>query len=112
MTATDIAGVARSYLASEDAFAFVKQLHGKNLIVPIVGDFAGPHAIRRAGEYARRHGVTVTAFYASNVEVYLTRKKSILFCGNLAALPHDARTWFIGSKRTERLVAKLKGCGG
>jgi hypothetical protein len=111
MTARDITGVARSYLASEEAFAFVKDLQSKNLIVPLVGDFAGPHAIRRIGDYARGHGTIVTAFYASNVEVYLTRQRTARFCGNLAALPHDSRSWFIGSKRMEPLTSKLKSCG-
>jgi len=44
MTATDISRQSRSYLASEEAFAFVKDLHARNLIVPVVGDFGGPDA--------------------------------------------------------------------
>jgi hypothetical protein len=110
MTARDLTGVARSYLASEEAFAFVKDLQSKNLIVPLVGDFAGPHTLRRIGEYARSHRTIVTVFYASNVEVYLTRQRTARFCSNLAALPHDSRSWFIGSKRMEPLTSKLKSC--
>ena len=44
------------YLASEDSFAFVKSLQQKNLIVPIVGDFAGPKALRAAGKFLRDRG--------------------------------------------------------
>jgi hypothetical protein len=62
MTAVDTGGQRRSYLATEEAFAFVKDLHARNAIVPIVGDFAGPHAIRRMGDYVRQHGGTVEAF--------------------------------------------------
>ena len=111
MTARDVAGVARSYLGSEDTFAVVKDLHSRNLIVPLVGDFAGAQTLRRIGEYAQAHAAIVTAFYASNVEVYLTRQRMARFCGNLAALPHGSRSWFVGSKRMEPLSSKLKSCG-
>lgn len=110
MSARDVAGRSRSYLATEDAFAFVKDLQARNLVVPVVGDFAGPDAIRRTGEYVRRHGAVVNAFYGSNVEVYLTREKLRAFCGSLATLPHDAHSWFIGSKGIQRFESKLKSC--
>jgi hypothetical protein len=110
MTATDIGGRNRSYLATEEGFAFLKQLHQRNLIVPVVGDFAGPSSIRLVGDYIRQHGNSVRAFYGSNVEVYLNRQQSALFCGNLAALPYDSRTWFIGSQGMRRLSAKLEVC--
>ena len=51
MKATDQAGQPRSYLASEENFQAVRAMHAKNLIVPVVGDFAGPKALRRVGQY-------------------------------------------------------------
>lgn len=75
MTATDARGVGRSYLASEDAFAFVKDLQVRNLLVPVVGDFGGPDAIRGVGDYIRQQGSVVSAFYSSNVEVYLSKEQ-------------------------------------
>ena len=90
MTASDARGVARSYLATEDAFAFVKNLHTRNLIVPIVGDFSGPSAMKSVGDYARQRGSVVSAFYSSNVEVYLTNQQMTVFCANLAALPYES----------------------
>jgi hypothetical protein len=110
MTAMDINGQYGSYLANEERFTFVKDLHTRNMIVPVVGDFAGPLAIRRVGDYIRQHAGTVSAFYASNVEVYLTRQQSAAFCGSLAALPYDSRTWFIGSKGMRVLTSKLDTC--
>ena len=71
MTATDQAGQARSYLASEENFQILREMHKKNLIVPIVGDFAGEKALRNVGRYVREHGSFVSAFYTSNVEQYL-----------------------------------------
>jgi hypothetical protein len=110
MTAIDQGGESRSYLAAEDAFAYLKTLHGRNTIVPVVGDFAGTHAIRRTGDYIREHGEVVEAFYSSNVEVYLTRQKAAAFCKNLASLPFEAATPFIDSKGMRTLGAKLRAC--
>lgn len=112
MTASDIMGRNHSYLASEEDFAFVRQLHTSNLIVPVVGDFAGPHALRRIGEYVRQHGAAVETFYGSNVEVYLNRQRQAAFCRNLGALPHTSSSWFVGSKAMQRLAVKLKSCAG
>jgi hypothetical protein len=110
MTATDVWGQPRSYLSSEEAFAFVKALQARNLIVPVVGDLAGPDALRRVGEYIRQRAAQVSAFYGSNVEVYLTRDKLRAYCGNLAALPYESGSLFIDSKEIDRFPQKLKSC--
>jgi hypothetical protein len=110
MTAADVSGHNRSFLATEESFAVVKDLHLRNMIVPIVGDFAGPQAIRGAGEYIHQHNEVVKAFYASNVEVYLNRPQTGAFCGNLTTLPYDSGTWFIGSKAMQPFATKLKSC--
>ena len=59
MTQTDGAGKFRSYLASESSYAFLRELETQNLVVPVVGDFAGPKAIRTVGAYLKAHGATV-----------------------------------------------------
>jgi hypothetical protein len=110
MTATDARGVSRSYLATEQGFAYVKDLHTRNLIVPVVGDFGAPGAIDRVGNYIRKQAGVVTAFYGSNVEVYLSRDQIATFCASLATLPSDSRTWFIGSQGLQPLTSKLKTC--
>jgi hypothetical protein len=98
MTAVDDAGVFRSYLASNASFAFVRELESNNLVVPVVGDFGGPKAIRQVAAYLKARGATVGAFYLSNVEQYLTQDgKSGAFCRNVAALPLDASSTFIRS---------------
>ena len=96
MTLTDMSGRNWSFLASEESFRFVKEMQRKNLIVPLVGDFAGPKAIRTVARYLRDHQATVSAFYLSNVEMYLLASpqwKS--FCANVAALPVDQSSTFI-----------------
>ena len=98
MTATDAAGVPRSYLASEAGFAWLKDLQIRNLVVPVVGDFGGPKAIRAIGRYLKARGATVGAFYLSNVEQYLVQDgKWNAFCANVATLPLDASSTFIRS---------------
>ncbi len=69
--ATDSAGLHRSYLATAENYRALRAMERDNLIVPVVGDFAGPKAIRGVGSYLRDHNATVTAFYLSNVEQYL-----------------------------------------
>jgi hypothetical protein len=104
MTATDEQGVSRSYLANEENFNVLKSLESKNLIVPVVGNFAGPKAIRSVGAYLKEKAGTVVAFYLSNVEQYL-QQDGIWndFCRNVAALPLDASSTFIRSVRGGRV---------
>jgi hypothetical protein len=98
MTQTDSEGVARSYLASEASFTAIKDLESRNLLIPVVGDFAGPKAIRAIGAYLKAHDARVTAFYLSNVEQYLYPDgKWTAFCRNVATLPLDASSTFIRS---------------
>ena len=100
MAATDDRGEARGFLASEETFAFVKGLESRNLLVPIVGNFSGPKAIKAVGTYLKQRGATVSAFYLSNVEEYLQRDGIWQeFCDNVSALPLDATSTFIRSSR-------------
>jgi hypothetical protein len=103
MTATDADGVGHSYLNTEENFRFLKDLEARNLLVPIVGDFAGPKAIRAVGQYLKDKGTTVSAFYLSNVEMYL-QQDGIWgrFCNNVATLPLDTTSTFIRSLRGGR----------
>ena len=98
MTATDSRGANRSYLATEASFTFLKGLQSRNLVVPVVGDFGGPKAIRAVGRFLKGHGALVSTFYLSNVEQYLIGDgKWQAFCGNVAALPLDQASTFIRS---------------
>jgi len=95
---TDWEGVPQSYLASEENFRFLKTMEEKNLIVPVMGNFAGPKAIRAVGRYARTHGSFISAFYVSNVEQYLFQDGLFdAFAKNVATLPVDERSTFIRS---------------
>jgi hypothetical protein len=93
--------------------------------VPVVGNFAGPTALRAVGAYIREHGATVAAMYLSNVEQYL-RQDGIwnIFCANVASMPLDDRSMFIRSANSGAgggsglanslgsMKEETRGCGG
>jgi hypothetical protein len=67
----------------------------KNLIVPLVGDFAGPAVIRNVARYLTERKATVGVFYISNVETYLDDTQKQAFYANVTTLPVDASSMFI-----------------
>jgi hypothetical protein len=100
MTHTDADKRAWSFLATEENYQFVREMQLKNLVIPIVGDFAGPKAVRAVSGYIKEHNGIVSAFYLSNVEVYLgeprgSREKLQDFYQNAATLPADSTSLYI-----------------
>jgi hypothetical protein len=99
MTLTDRAGKNWSFLASAENYNRVRAMQQKNLLIPIVGDFGGPKAIRMAGQYVKDHGAVVNVFYLSNVEDYIAAVWP-QYTTNIASLPIDPSSvfirWFIG----------------
>jgi hypothetical protein len=88
MTAADLTGRSWSYLASAETFESIRRMQARNLIIPVVGDFAGPKALRQIGAWLRTHGARVSLFYASNVEPYLFAAGTWrAFYENLDAMP-------------------------
>jgi len=96
---TDETGRNLGFLGSDSAYRVVRDMHRRNLIIPIVGNFSGPHALRRVGAWLGEHGARVGAFYVSNVEQYLFRQGDdwSRFYGNVGALPLDENSRFIRS---------------
>lgn len=86
---TDPAGRQANYLAADDSFQFVKSLESQDLVVPVVGDVSGPSAMAAIGRLLQERQERVSAFYISNVELYLFRQGSFArFLRNLGWLPH------------------------
>jgi hypothetical protein len=95
---TDLSGKQSNFLAGAEDYDFVRGLHRKNLIIPVVGDFSGKKALAAVGDYLRKSGLTVTAFYTSNVEQYLFESGSFgAFAENVGKLPLNDRSLFIRS---------------
>lgn len=97
-SAADSAGKNWAYLATEANYRWMKDFESKNLLVPVVGDFAGPKAIRGVAQYLKDHHATVGAFYTSNVEQYLFQDGVWeRYYHNVEALPLDSASTFIRS---------------
>jgi hypothetical protein len=102
ITATDENGANRGFLGSEALYGYVRDLERRNLIVPVVGDFAGPQAVRAVGAWLREHGARVNVFYLSNVEQYLFPRfdqedKWKRFYASVGSMPLDSTSRFIRS---------------
>jgi hypothetical protein len=95
---TDRRGRQLCYLASEDDFQFVRNLEARDLIVPVVGNLAGPKALAAIGGEIARRGEKVSAFYNSNIENYLFRDGSFQrYIENVKKLPHTDKSVVIRS---------------
>lgn len=96
MSQADPSGENQSFLGSEARFLTLRQYQIDNLIVPVVGDFAGDKALQAVGDYLRRRGLTVGTFYTSNVEDYLFRTDAwTRFFRNVGTLPIDDRSLLV-----------------
>ncbi|HEY7235827.1 MAG TPA: hypothetical protein VH539_16850 [Gemmatimonadaceae bacterium] len=94
----DRSGHQANYLASEEGFQFVKGLEARDLIIPVVGNAAGEHALSAIGQYIAEHGEKVSVLYISNVEQYLIRDGGFpQFAENVTLLPRDRRSVMIRS---------------
>ncbi len=101
MKAVDQGGFEHSFLSTEERFAWMKTFESENRLVPVMGDFAGPKALRAVGQYLASNQAVVSAFYLSNVEEYLKQDgKEKAFCENASALPIDDTSLFIRSSRS------------
>ena len=103
-------GEYASFLAQKESFDFVKNLHLRNLIIPVVGDFSGEKAIRGVSKFVRSFGGKISVFYTSNVELYLSvhydleveyrqrdKYKFMKYFENVLTLPIDESSVFIRS---------------
>ena len=98
MLEQDLTGQPRGFLNSEEDFQFIKGLHARHQILPIVGDLSGPTAIAGIGAWLTRRQLRVSAFYTSNVEFYLFRQGGFgRFVENLRRLPTHERAVIIRS---------------
>jgi len=95
---TDRQGRQQNYLSSEDFFQWLKKFQAENRLIPIVGDFAGPHALKTVGAFLKTNGLRLSVFYASNVEFYLFgRPNWVRYVANLRSIPLAEESIFIRS---------------
>jgi hypothetical protein len=93
-------GKQRSFVADEDAYQAVRAMLRANRVVPVVGDFAGDHALRGVARDMGERGLLLGVFYTSNVEQYLLEGGVYgKFVRNVKGFPADdrsliVRVWF------------------
>jgi hypothetical protein len=91
-------GKPGNFLANAEDYQFVRDLHERNRIIPVVGDFAGPKALKSIAGYLRSHSYKVNVFYTSNVEMYLFQNGAFDdFVKNVTAFPITPKSLFIRS---------------
>ncbi len=85
----DASGRQGHFLATEEAYQFVRGLQARDLVIPVVGDLSGPSAVGNVGKAIAARGARLAAFYVSNVEFYLFREGTFdRFVANLRRVPH------------------------
>ena len=101
LLSTTFEGEMANFLAKKESFDVVKDLHRKNLIVPIVGDFAGDKALGSIADFVRDHESVVSIFYTSNVELYLSTRypnsEFLKYFETVFSMPTDGSSFFIRS---------------
>ncbi len=98
MEATDQAGELHGYLASEMQYGRLRSLQLRNLVVPVVGDFAGTKALRQVADYLKARHAVIGTIYTSNVEQYLFQYGTWqAYYANVATMPTDEDSMFVRS---------------
>ncbi len=94
----DLTGRQGSFLAREEDYAFLRDLEARDLVIPVIGDLSGSHAMAAIAKDVTARGLHVSTFYTSNVEFYLYREGTFeRFVANVRRLPHDAKSVVIRS---------------
>ena len=91
-------GTSYAYLVNEESFRTIREFERKNLLVPVIGDFAGPKALRSVGNWIASHGGVANYLYTSNVEQYLFQNDAFKrYYSSVASLPLAEQSTFIRS---------------
>ncbi len=96
MDTKDPAGVARSFLATNESFRLVQSMEREGRVLPVVGDFGGDQAFAAIADHLKKSDLKVTTFYVSNVEQYLLEPPVwTKWLRNVEALPRTDDALFI-----------------
>jgi len=98
LLADDLSSRRGGYLSNRDDYRFLREMQRRNLVIPVVGDLAGGHALRAIAAELRVRGEAVSALYVSNVEFYLFQNGIFdRFAENVRTLPIADRAVLIRS---------------
>ena len=94
----DGAGRRAGFLAIESGYQFLRGMQQRDLIVPVVGDVSGSHAMGAIAAEMKTRGTPLSALYVSNVEQYLYQDGRFpAFVENLKRFPRTERSTIIRS---------------
>jgi len=86
--ASDRQGQPAHFLARDEWYRSIREAHLGDRIIPLVGDYAGPHALPALAAWLRRRGLALSVLAISDVEFFLLRAGRFpAYIANLAALP-------------------------
>jgi hypothetical protein len=89
-------GRQQNFLATREDYEFLRDLQLRNQIIPVVGDFAGPKAVRSVANYLSENSYSVSVFYTSNVEEILDMDgKFEKYVLNIIQLPITTGSFFL-----------------
>jgi hypothetical protein len=95
-------GQPSHWLASDRTYAAIRKMQLSDQILPIVGDWAGPGAIRRLAEHLKMNQLQVGCIYISDVEFFLLRGGLFQkYLENLSALPRHPESKIIRTSTRE-----------
>lgn len=73
MLTKDRDGRPAHFLARESTYQLVRSLHVGDRILPLVGEFGQGPCLGKLGDWLRRHALSISLFYISDVEFFLFR---------------------------------------
>jgi hypothetical protein len=87
----DAKGRQENFLQSQDDYDFVRDMHRKNLIIPLVGNFGGEKTLRHLGKWLTGQNLQVSVFYVSSVEYHIRNSGTIWtnWLANFDSLPWE-----------------------
>lgn len=100
-------GLQKSFLADLNSYNYVREMHAKNLIIPLIGDFAGKKTFKKIASYLTKNQLSVSAFYVSNVESCLSQAQYEKFMSNLKSLPINNNSVVIRYHANHTSVQKI-----
>jgi len=92
----DADGELSNYLSSQESYDYVRSMHLRNAIIPVVCNFAGTKALLSLGIWLKKHNLNVSVFYVSSVQNYIMSSDLwVNWRKNTKSLPWEKRGIFI-----------------
>lgn len=88
------------WLANQESYAYVQQLHQQDRIIPVAGDMLATKGLRSIGETAKAMKVPIRIYYTSNAPTAWGGRLTQEYRDNVSALPFDDRSILLATYNT------------